>query len=167
MRVGLFVALLGALFAVLAITVPVAGDFPPLSSAGVASAPPATRCLSLAYEPATGGRWLPATLRLTSDTAALFDRPPRARAYRAEGGPEDGPGSFGYRFAAWRPAGSDSVDIAWHHSPIIRLPVRRGAHGDTLVGRAGAWSYPSLYDAVVRRESLSVRAVEHGCPRVE
>ena len=120
--------------------------------------PSVERCLVLSYEPAVAGRWMPATIRLTVVAARVFDRP-GARGYQAVGGPDPG----GYMFAGWRAAGPDSIDIGWHHSPLIRLPARRGSPGETLIGRGGWWDYATFYSAMVGEGDFMVHAVEVAC----
>jgi hypothetical protein len=95
-------------------------------------------------------------MELTPKPARLFDRPGQ-NGYWATGEP-------GFEFAGWRTAGRDSIDIGWHHSPILRLPIRPAVTGDTLVGRGAPWSYLALYSAMLGEGAFVVRAVDYPCP---
>jgi hypothetical protein len=140
-------AILAALLAVLGLTIPVPGGFARLPGGEPPARGAAPRCLALSYEPPGGWEWLPDTLRIVSEV--LFRNAADGAWYRA-----DEESRWG-----WRPAGRDSIDLAAHHSPVLRLPVR----GDTLAGRGGWPGHPSLYQALTRRE-FAVVAVEVPCP---
>jgi hypothetical protein len=58
----------------------------------------------------------------------------------------------------WRPAGMDSIDIVWHHSPVLRLATR----GDTLRGRAAASYVGNLLGAMLESD-FAVAAVRVEC----
>jgi hypothetical protein len=121
MRLGTFVAILTSLAIVLAIGVPVPyGPDPIPGEAG-----PIVRHLPMCLE-----------LR-AADTKG--DRPPNRVRLLAHDGPFRGtftaqtdgsPAEFIQPW--WRPAGRDSIDIGWHHSPIVRLPWP----GDSVIGRS-------------------------------
>jgi hypothetical protein len=55
----------------------------------------------------------------------------------------------------WEFAGSDSMDIVYHHVPVLRLPVR----GDTLVGRVSGHFAFSLYSLLFAQPEPKVRAM--------
>jgi len=153
MRPGLFFAfftLLVPLAVVLALVVPVPGDFQ-RRAGGMKSEPVRTPvCYRLSYEPADAGRWLPRWVRLTDISARGYSRPGRL-GFGVISGDH-------FQSGRWRVAGADSMDIQWYDSPILRLPT----HGDTLVGRGG-WDYfPSLFDELASH-GFSVRAVRTEC----
>jgi hypothetical protein len=146
MRFGTFLSVFVGLAVIIAISVPVPGNLTRPRGA-FASRPTGTRCLALTYARPNDAEWFPARVRL------LVEPAPPVHVddgwYRAEFSPEVGsPWSY-----AWRPVGPDSIDIAWYHSPVIRLPVR----GDTLVGRIAVWSYPSLFAAMMMPDRGYVR----------
>lgn len=149
MLLGQFFATFGSLLLILALVVPIPIRRATLPHSWVVdpSAPPI--CLELAYERAFGGPWLPSTLRLRTDTLS-FDR----RWLRAEGGP----GERLYTYAGWRPAGPDSIEVAWHHSPILRLANRP----DTLLGHATP-SYLGPLFSVLEWNEFAVRGVRVQC----
>ena len=161
MRHGTFLAIGALLTCLLGFLGPVPGTFNEPTPTSLA-APSADRCLALSYEPAEERSWMPSTIRLTPRPARVFDRP-WSPGYHAVGGP----GVGGYLFAGWRAAGADSIDIGWHHSPLMRLPARRLALGDTLVGRGGWWSYPTFYNAMLGEGDFVVHGVEIVCSRSE
>jgi len=155
MRPGLVFPILAGLFGLLGVILPAPGSFAPAPPGQPSISPSASRCFQLSYT-GTDDRWLPATIELTPKPARLFDRPGQ-RGYWATGSP-------GFELAAWRTAGRDSIDIGWHRSPILRLPARHAAPGDTLVGRGAPWSYLSLYSAMLGEGAFVVRAVDRPCP---
>jgi len=154
MRLGLFIALFMALLVVLALSVPVPGDFPRHAGAASFERAPAPTCLRLSYEPVEAGRWLPSHASLTDSSAREYSRPglPSSRAIFGFGAEFDERGG-------WRPAGRDSFDLVWYHSPVLRLPAR----GDTLVGRGDWGAYPSLFDALLWSRPFTVRAIREPC----
>lgn len=159
MRIGLFVAITAFLLALVGLFLPIKGSFATLPGAELRSRPIVARCLRLSYRPEVAARWMPQYLRLQPQPASVFDRP-GAPGYVAEGWP----GYAGYQEAGWRPASPDSIDIGWHHSPIMRLPLPQRATKDTLHGRGGWWSYTNLFSALAREGDFVVQAVEIECP---
>jgi hypothetical protein len=160
MRLGLYLAFVATTAAVSGFLIPVRGTFaPPVAVTLPNNTPVIARCFSLDYAPQFMGRWMPAFVRLDPERLRLFDRG-GAKGFQAEGWPGHGL----YEFAGWRSADSDPIDIAWHHSPILRLPLPPRRIGQTLVGRGGAWSYLSLYDAIVDDGRFTVQATEIVCP---
>ena len=159
MQLGLFLSIGAALTAVIGFLGPFPGSFGPLPGSADRARPTVSRCLALEYDPSSVGSWMPVAIRLNSTPAELLPRP-------------DAPGYLATLVwrdlresdvAAWRPAGRDSVDIAWYHSPILRLPLP-----DTLLptgsrGRGGWWQYPNLYSAILNEGHFRVRAIEISC----
>jgi len=124
MRFGLVFSTLASLLTVVAIGIPI--PFGPRGVPGGTGplAGSAPRCLSLRYEQQPEAAWLPSMVRLRSGAARIGG----PGWFAADGGPTPGL----HTIAWWRAAGPDSMDIAWHHSPLLRLPVR----GDSvMVGR--------------------------------
>jgi len=138
MRLGLYFALLASLLAVLALAVPVPYGPRPIPGDPGTLLAQTPFCLHVRYD-SGGPSDLPSELRLRR--ARGFGR----GMFAADGGPQ----SFRrYNYANWRPAGHDSVDIAWHHSPILRIPVS----GDSLIGR-GQWAGAApLFDQLDLRD---------------
>jgi hypothetical protein len=107
----------------------------------------------LSYEPSVppGGTWAlvartPICLVMDynyEEDQGDLDRLPRTIELRADLLRRDGswlqailrPRPEAFLLAGWRPAGTDSVDIAWYHSSVIRLPVPRPGASDSVVGR--------------------------------
>ena len=114
-----------ALVVILFVPVPIG----PLALRGgiVPNSADAPLCVALEFSPETRARHdLPTAMRLRSTPAGL------GRGwFAADGRPLFG----GYEFAAWRPAGQDSIDIMWHHSPLIRLPLPLTSPSTQAVGR--------------------------------
>lgn len=128
MTVGVYFLLYAALMGTLALWIPLPTSPPtrgpgPLPAAG---SPP--RCLRLSWPSEATDRFgpLPQYLRLRSEPGM------RAGWLRAEGG---APYHLSHH-AQWQPAGPDSIDIRWHHSPLIRV----AAHGSHRGGYV-AWSW--------------------------
>ena len=152
MGIRTFLATFGATLLVLALAAPV-----PLAAPHLASGPAPSRgslqCLSLAYEREIGPEWFPRRIRLSADPSWL-----RVSGRRSYGASTDS-AHWWYRQPWWRPVAGDSLEIAWHDSPVIRLPTS----GDTLVGHAlptGVWSVVEL--ALFAR-SYAVRAIRMPC----
>lgn len=150
MPLAAFGSLFGALLFVLALAVPlalgpnrVAGGRPPRPD----SAP---RCLALSYHQARDTRELPAAVELLTEPG------PGPGSYRAVGGVDR---SRLYHDAWWRPAGSDSIDIGWHHSPVLRLPSRP----DSVAGRVIPAHVSSLVVFVLDAREFRVYAVRVPC----
>ena len=150
MPLAAFGSLFAALLVVLGLAVPlslgpspVVGGQPPRRDA------PAV-CLALSYDRQQSTRELPTSVQLLAEPES------RSGWYRAVGGPDQ---DRLYRTARWRPAGPDSVDIGWHHSPILRLPSRP----DSAVGRAIPAYVSSLIVFVLDAREYSVHAVRLPC----
>jgi hypothetical protein len=154
-RLGLFVAVLGLLAALTGMVLPVRGTFQPVPP-GTPAPPTGDRCLALAYRGTDLERYFPRELRLTARRVPAFDLPSQL-AYVAEGLRHP-------YFAVWRPAGPDSIDIAWHHSPTLRLPSPGRIVGEEVVGRGGLWTHLSLYSAMFNLGAFTVSAREQPCP---
>src|SRR5258705_2516200 len=124
-RCGVFVALLAGVIVVLALAMPLPYG-PPLVLSGQPHAIAGTvRCVQLRFERGEESRYYPWLIRLRSDT--MFRRTSWLQA--------DGLGQSAHAIPAWwRPVGTDSLDIAWHHSPIVRLPWQIGT-ADSSIGR--------------------------------
>ena len=149
MPLGVYAALLGALLCALGLTVPL--PFGPEAIPGgrqpAAGAP--AECLELSYRGAPDQAPLPSQMRLRG-----VERFSDGSWFQADGGP----GQELFNQAWWRPAGPDSVDIAWHHSPILRLQAR----GDTLRGRAIPHLVAPLI-VMLEMHDWSVTAVRSPC----
>jgi hypothetical protein len=108
----------------------------------------------LAYDYDQDAQWLPSRARLRTDTLPWNHDWLAAERWS--------PGRH-VLDAGWRPAGPDSIDIAWHHSPIVRLPSPLRTPGDSLVGRMEDAGYTTLlfqgpqdsYRVVARRVSCA------------
>jgi hypothetical protein len=157
MRTGLFLAVFGAILAVVSFLTPLPGDFSSIPGGPVPLPTSPPRCLALLYD--SRDPWDPTGIRVRPDryvprTTAVWyradfvDRPPHWRDAIPR-----------IRLAIWQPAGPDSLDIV---TPVqeqhIRLPVR----GDTLVGRAGWAGYSNWVDALTSRRYV-VRAIDVKC----
>jgi hypothetical protein len=157
-RFGVFAACLAALLLVLVLTIPVPA-FEYRNAPVGAARMIAHTCLSFPRDTSAWGSALPRTARLgLEDYPFLTEGPQR---YRVE------PLTVADRglTAWWRPAGSDSVDLAFYPHTNLRLPVGpllRGV-GDTVVGRMGAWHHASLFDALFERADKG-RVVPIPCP---
>jgi hypothetical protein len=134
MRVGAFLAVFGTVFIVLIALVRFPYGPQPLPGAARVPRDMPARCLTLAYNYEQDVESLPSQLRLRADTL------PNPGWFAADDG---SPGVLA-RYVGWRPAGSDSIDIAWHHSPIVRLPWPLRHPGDSLVGRMAFAGYTTL-----------------------
>ena len=148
MRLGLFLATCAGLLLTTSLVVPVPYGPQPIPGGDRALIDPLPRCLRLEYEPTLSER-MPAQIRLRADAGMAPD------FFAADGGPER---LRLYNHASWRPAGADSLDIGWHHSPIIRLPIR----GDSLVGRV-AWAGAAPLWALAGRRDYRVVAFPMPC----
>ena len=138
MRPSIFAALFVALLVIVSLVLPV--PFGPQPVAG---------------DPLAVIGKLPACLRLTVDSAFGEDFPDAIRLREARGLGPDQLAADGcpesprlYNDASWRAAGRDSVDIGWHHSPVIRIPLK----GDSLVGRAASAGSAPIWQLVGLRE---------------
>ncbi len=126
---------------------PVGGTFDDLGG-GMAPRPDVPdRCLALRGMAPDGYRWFPDTLRLTPVVQMRSEQ--HGTWYQATDRRRRG--------MAWQPAGMDSIDIAGHHTPVLRLPAR-GAH---RVGRAGWPGHLNLWNAIISREwRVDAREIE-------
>lgn len=149
MRLGLYCAILSGLLASLIFIVPlpygpqrvVGGAFP-----NVGTLP---RCLRIDYAPNDMPSDLPKRVRLMSVRGF---KPGTFGAYKSTSG-------HLVEWANWRPAGPDSLDILWHHSPIVRISI----HGDTLRGRmAYGGSLPLMFRSSDERD-VPVAAYPMSC----
>jgi hypothetical protein len=156
-RFGLLVCFLGALFAVVLFEIPVAGTFADRPGGVAPRAGADARCLRLTYNPPDKYRWMPTAVRLHPEVDRAYAAIEQTW-YRADADREDG---F-YQWLAWRPAGRDSVDIVWHHSPVLRLPTR----GTSLVGRGGWPDHASIFSLPLNPD-FTVRAHEIACSATE
>ena|SRR2546430_12057716 len=152
MRLGMFTAILVALLVIASFYVPVTGTVELLAGGSSPSPGSPARCLVLPQPSGPPHHWWPDTIRLLPQVSVSY----AGRTwYRAQ----TKPGRSPYLDAVWRPAGRDSIDIAWHHSQILRLPN----YGDTLVGRADWPSYPNFLTAILTPKP-AVLAVTTSCP---
>jgi hypothetical protein len=130
-------------------SVPIGGNFA-VPTGGRAPAPTmAPRCLALSYS-ATDYTYLPSSLRLTGEVE--YASSPSGPIYQAIN-------QRGDRWG-WRPAGPDSIDIASHHSPLIRIPAR----GQRVAGRVGFVGYWTIWEALTAPRDWRVYAQEVRCP---
>jgi hypothetical protein len=134
MRVGPFLALFGTIFIVLVAVARFPYGPQPLPDAARVPRGMPARCLTLASNYEQDAEFLPSQLRLRDDTL---------RSHPGWFWADDGSPGVLRRFVGWRPVGSDSIDIAWHHSPIIRLPWPHQP-ADSLVGRMAYAGYTTL-----------------------
>lgn len=152
-RLGLLVCFLGALFVVVLFEMPIAGTFADHPGGAAPRAGTDPRCLQLAYDPPDERDWMPTALRLHPEVDRRYAASEQAW-YRADADRKDGH----YSWLTWRPAGPDSMDIVWHHSPVLRLPMR----GTSLVGRGGWRDHASIYSLFFDPD-FTVRAREIAC----
>lgn len=151
MTTGVYMLCYGGLLAVVALAVPLPvgpralGDGP----APAAGTPP--RCLALHVPSEATHRHgpLPARLRLDAGPRDQYGWRPAAG-----GRPHD----LAYH-AAWRPAGADSIDIRWHHSPVIRLAARGPRRGGFVLP---AWP-ASLVHLMLEPPPVAITAEEAPC----
>jgi len=143
MRPGLFIVIAASLFAIALLVLPIPHHIDALPGGARPSPRSAPVCLELSYEDTSESRESPRTIRLTADDLGRSEV-----WYRAVGGP----GDKLYTDAWWRPAGPDSIDIAWHHSRILRLPD----HGTRRVGRAAPNFVGTIWDQLKVRDYIVV-----------
>ena len=155
MKFATFASSLTGLLVVLTIAVPVSPNFPAGPALAVPPASPNPQCLLLTYTPGVVAEAFPASVRLWQQINHMA--PTGHTWYEADG---RGPGARrGKGF--WTRAAGDSIDIvAWHHAPILRLPMT----GATRRGRGGWPGHASLFAALVDR-GFTVRAAEQPCPQ--
>ena len=124
MRLGLFVATFSAVLFVIALAMPLPYG-PPRLRGGVAPTPGTPgACFRLAYDYEQDTEPLPYMIELHSAPDSTVP----SGWWRADVG-ADAP--RGWRRLWWRPAGPDSLDVTWHHGPVLRLP----ADGARRIGR--------------------------------
>jgi hypothetical protein len=149
MRSGTFLVIFGTIFVVLTCLVRLPYGPQPLAGASPVVLGAAEQCLRLRYDYEQDVGSFPAAVRLRSELVPwnhdwfVADRASESR---------------GYSDIGWRPAGPDSIDIAWHHSPIVRLPSPRRTSDDSLVGRMAAAGFTPLF---FHGDKHSYRVVAH------
>lgn len=111
------------------------------------------RCLQLTYDPPDEHDWMPTAVRLQPEVDRRYARIEQTW-YRADADQKNGHCSW----LAWRPAGPDSMDIIWHHSPVLRLPTP----GTSIVGRGGWQAHASIYSLFFNPD-FTVHAREIAC----
>jgi len=143
-----------------ALVIPVPSSFDTQSGGADAPILKTERCIALGYSDSGEGRWLPHAFRLQPERDRVFDRAGHT-GYRAVGLPA----TLGSDQSGWRHTGRDSIDIGWHHSPALRLPVGilLSPETETLVGRAGNGQWTTLASAFVERNRFIVTARVVAC----
>jgi hypothetical protein len=155
MRLGLFLALVVPLVAIVGMIAPI--SFGPLPTPpGKADAPTRTQCLALESEPLFG-HGLPDPLRLQLLPQPATGYLDAAPVYQADIGPDSLRAIF--FFSVWQPAGPDSIDITWHHSPVVRIPAR----GERRVGRVARRGAVSFFEALLLPDRM-LQVHEVPCP---
>jgi hypothetical protein len=155
MRFGLFVGLLLGLLTPFAITLPVATPLERIPVDPGTTPPPTPQCFHLAYAGALDEydvSSLPARMEL--HPTVLDSNYGGLTIYRAVA-----PSSDWRQPLWWELEGSDSLDIVYHHVPVLRLPMR----GDTLIGRVSGHFALSLYSLLLAWPELRVRAIRVAC----
>lgn len=155
MRFGLFVGLLLGLLTPFAIWLPVATPLERIPVAPGTTPPPAPQCFHLAYAGVLEEHdvsSLPARLQLLP--TVLDSNYGGLTIYRAVD-----PSSDWRQPLWWEFEGSDSLDIVYHHVPVLRLPV----HGDTLIGRVSGHFAYTLYSLLIASPELKARAIRVAC----
>jgi hypothetical protein len=139
-----------ALIVVLVIPVPVG---PWVLTGGATPRPDtAPRCLALEIAYSTWApRRLPTAMRLRS-TPSEYGR----HWFNAEGRLREGFPAF----AIWRTAGTDSIDITWHHAPLIRIPTPPVDSSSRVVGRlTSTWATSLVTRASFRDAPVIARSI--------
>jgi hypothetical protein len=154
MHLRTFIASFGSVLVVLAVAAPIPVLAPPIPFE-VAAVRGLSQCFSFAYQRELGPEWFPRHMRLATDSSRLRGA---ARWYRALSDSVH----WDYRDAFWRPVAPDSMEIEWHHSPVIRLPMR----GDTLIGSALPRGHWSLFEVALFVRPYAIRAVRTQCQRL-
>ncbi len=139
--------------------IPIPGTFMVQPGTVVRPAPTAARCLRFDYNSAVDAALHPSYMLPSPEPSRVYDRE-WAKGYRAQGWPANGI----YIFAGWRAATGDSIDIEWHHSPVLRVPLPVSRTNQTLAGRGGRWYYPSFFELFLSPEPFNIRATEIDCP---
>ena len=149
-----FAGLLAGLLGVVTVVVPV-----PIGPAYEPGAPllglPSTGCFMLAYAEGKAGELLPASVRLTTTSDPSDDVIPNWYAADFSGSNRrvlDG---------RWRWITSDSLELRWHHSPSVRLSVRR----QDVRGMAEPRGALPLFLGIFERRR-TVRGAFTPCPRI-
>jgi len=157
--------LLLCLGAIVWTNVPAPGRFPDHGGSTHAISMMTARCLLLAYPGHEGPDWFPYAVELQLRKGPYSS--PEAVSYDALGWWPDATPKPGSRWQSDRPlggrvlwayAGRDSIDIEWHHSPVLRVPIA----GDVALGRGGYRTHYSLADAFLEDEFV-VRATRIFC----
>ena len=156
MHLGLFVALLLPLIIVLGLVLPVPGGLPPLVTS-TAEPPTRAQCLALESDEPLFDEFFPQPLYVELQPEPRPGVFPQGPWYRADLGADSMRAIF--TLSAWQPAGSDSIDIAWYHSPPIRIPAR----GESRVGRVTRRGYINFFHALLAPDRI-VRVRELSCP---
>ena len=155
MRFGLFAGLLLGVLTPFAIMLPVAYPLERLPVDPTAAPSPAPQCFRLGYSGAFHGyeeHMVPPQLLLLP--TVLESSYAGHTIYRAIDPSRDWPQPLWWEFA-----GSDSIDIVYHHVPVLRLPAR----GDTLIGRVSGHFGYTLYSLLIAPPELKVRAIRVAC----
>jgi hypothetical protein len=139
--------------------IPIPGTFMVEPGSVVRPTPTAARCLRFDYESEGDAAYNPPYILLSPEPSRVYDRE-WAKGYRAQGWPANGI----YTFAGWRAATGDSIDIGWHHSPVLRVPLPASRTDETFMGRGGIWYYASFFDLFLRSGHFNIRATEIDCP---
>jgi hypothetical protein len=140
-------AVLGSLLIVVGMVVPI--PYGPAYPKRASRAPTisAARCYGLTYSDPT--QPLPSFIELRLGRARI--------GYEAMAG---GAHEFFLPEIEWFPIGPDSVEIRWHHSPSLRLPMI----GDSVVGRVvPTGTTPPILLAVDPPKELAIRAIRTPC----
>lgn len=163
LRLRPFLAIAGLLGLTTALVTPVPSSFDTRS--GGAESPVLTeeRCIALSYSDPAEAKWLPGVFRLQPTRVRVFDRAGHA-GHRAIGFPS----ILGSDYSGWRHTGRDSIDIGWHHSPVLRLPSRilLSPENEVASGRAGNGQWTTLAYAFLERDGFSVQARAIPCTQV-
>ncbi len=144
---------------------PAPGRFPDFGDSTHEASRMTAGCLLLDYPGQVAPDWYPYAVELRLRRGPYSS--PEAVSYQALGWrPDPAPkrgsqwrsdGPFGGH-VLWAYAGRDSIDIEWHHSPVLRLPIK----GDVLVGRGGYRSHYSLIEAFAS-DDFTIRGTRIPC----
>ena len=148
---GSIVSCLAGLLVLVGLIVPVDGTLAAVPP-GIAAAPDRDRCVVLT--PVTAGAAASHRIRLTVR---------RVRPWPPWSAPANAAGDAVGDGTMWRPAGRDSIDIAQHHRPIIRLPLGLAREPRILRGRAGFLRHTSFYAALTDFGAAPIVAREVAC----
>ena len=148
MRLGLFVTIFGSVLGVLTLAVPVRlGPLAPRDQLPRLAILP--RCFAVTY-PSGDSAYMPTTLRL--EGAYDPSVAPERTWYLAQASPDS------WVEAAWRPWGTDSIDVSSYHGPRIRIPAR----GDDVAGQIVPTGVGTVFDGLLFwvRRPVHVRRIE-------